>query len=77
MAKNVFPRIGAQQMGADIYLVEVDDKMARVCDATLHPPVIFPPFPTQSIVKQGYWTDFKGDPKLVDWLLDQATEVDQ
>ena len=67
------PRIIAIQ-GEDCYLIEVDDKNSRVCETNLRPPLIFPPFPTQSIIARGYWENFNGPPELVDELLAEAVE---
>ena len=68
------PRIIAIRADKD-YLIEVDDKNSRVCEVKGGLPIlIFPPFPTQSIIARGYWENFNGPPELVDELLAEAVE---
>ena len=68
------PRIIANQ-GDFCYLIEVDEKNSRVCEVKGGLPIlIFPPFPTQSIIARGYWENFNGPPELVDELLAEAVE---
>ena len=67
------PRIIAVQ-AEDRFLIEVDDTNSRVCETRIRPPLIFPPFPTQSIIARGYWENFNGPPELVDELLAEAVE---
>ena len=70
------PRIIAIRADKD-YLIEVDDKNSRVCETNLRPPLIFPPFPTQSILARGYWEEYTGPPELVDKLLAEAVEYEK
>ena len=71
------PRIIANQ-GDFCYLIEVDEKNSRVCEVKgCLPILIFPPFPTQSILARGYWEEYTGLPELVDKLLTEAVEYEK
>ena len=51
------------------YLIELNDEFSCVCDCSLRPCRLYPPWPTQLNLMQGWWEPFEAPAGLVEYLL--------